>query len=59
MTALLYYSYSRGLSENELVEIDRYVAKNREAAYLFVSKLPSNSKRKAKRLCLLIVFIFA
>lgn len=34
------------------------MANNREAAYLFVRKLPSNSKRKAKRFCLSIVFIF-
>jgi hypothetical protein len=59
MTALLYYSYSRGLSENELVEIDRRVSRNQESVYLFLRELPSNSKRKAKRLCLYIVFMFA
>jgi hypothetical protein len=59
MTSLLYYSYSRGLSENEIIEIDKRVAKTREAAYLFVTELPLNSKRKAKRLCLYVVFMFA
>lgn len=59
MTALLYYSYSRGLGENEIIEIDNRVAINREAAYLLVTELPLNSKRKAKRLELHIVFMFA
>ena len=30
MTALLYYSYSRRLNENELVEIDKEVFRNQE-----------------------------
>jgi hypothetical protein len=34
MTALLYYSYSRGLSEKELFEIDKRVAKNRLYLYM-------------------------
>lgn len=59
MTALLYYSYSRRLSENELVEIDRRVSKNKESVYLFLTELPSNSKRRAKRLCLYVTFVFA
>jgi hypothetical protein len=37
MTALLYYSYSRGLSENELVEIDKRVSRNQESVYLFLT----------------------
>jgi hypothetical protein len=59
MTALLYYSYSRGLSENELVEIDKEVYKNRKFVSGLVKKLPSNSKRKAKRLCMYVVFMLA
>ena len=59
MTAFLYYSISSGLSENELVRIDDQVCKNREAVYLFLTQLPSNSTRKAKRLGLYIVFMFA
>ena len=58
MTAFLSLSYSRGLSEKEVVEIDEQVAKNRETVYLFIRKLPSNSKRRAKRLCLYMIFVF-
>ena len=59
MTALLYISYSRGLSEEDKLIIDKSVFENREAVYLLVRNLPSNSKRKAKRLGLYIVFMFA
>lgn len=58
MTALFYYSYSRGLSENELVEIDRRVSRNKESVFSFLTELPSNSKRRAKRLCLYVKFVF-
>jgi hypothetical protein len=58
MTALLYYSYSRGLSENELVEIDRRVSRNKESVYLFLIELPSNSKRKAQKLFVYGMLIF-
>jgi len=58
MTGLLYYSYSRGLSENELVEIDIRVSRNRESVYLFLTELLSNSKRRAKRLSLYTTFVF-
>jgi hypothetical protein len=54
MTALLYYSISFDLTENEIIEIDRYVTKNLE----FVRNLPSNSKRKAKKVLLYATFIF-
>ena len=46
MSALLYYQISSDLTKDEIIEIDRQVANNREAAYLFVRELPSNSKRK-------------
>lgn len=59
MTALLYYSISSDLTEDKIIEIDSQVANNREAVYLFFRELPSNSKRKAKRIRLYIVFIFA
>jgi hypothetical protein len=52
MTALLYYSISSDLTEDEIIELDKQVASNREKVYLFLTELPSNSKRKAKRLCL-------
>jgi hypothetical protein len=50
MTGLLYYSYSRNFTKNEIIEIDKQVAKNRKGVYLLVRNLPSNSKAKAKRL---------
>jgi hypothetical protein len=59
MAALLYYSISSDLTKDETIAIDERVAKNREGVYLFVRKLPSNSKRKAKRLGFYIVFMFA
>ena len=54
MTSLLYYSISSDLTEDKIIEIDLYVAKNRE----FVRNLPSYSKRKAKRVFLYTTFIF-
>ena len=54
MTVLLYYSISSDLTEDQIVEIDLYVNKNRE----FVRNLPSYSKRKAKRVFLSVTFIF-
>ena len=50
MSSLLYYSISSDLTKDEIIEIDKRVAKNREAIFLPISKLSSNSKRKAKRL---------
>ncbi len=58
MSSLLYYSISSDLTKDEIIEIDKRVAKNREAVYLFVRKLPSNSKSKAKRLFVYGMFIF-
>ena len=46
MSSLLYYSISSDLTEDEIIEIDRRVAKEREAIYLFFRELSSNSKRK-------------
>ena len=45
------------LSKNEITEIDKRIAKNREAVYLFLTQLPSNSKVKAKRLFVYAIFI--
>jgi len=59
MTVFLYYSISSDLTEDEIIEIDKQVSKNREAFYLFFTELPLNSKRKAKRLGLYMVFLFA
>ena len=58
MSSLLYYSISSDLTKDEIIEIDKRVAKNREAVYLFVRKLPSNSKGKAKRLFVYGMFLF-
>lgn len=58
MTALLYYSISSTLMEDEIIEVDRRVAKDLEAVYLFFRELPSNSRRKVKKIGLYIVFIF-
>lgn len=46
------------MSKNELVEIDRQVFKNRESVYLFLTKFPSNSKCKAKKLFLYTIFLY-
>ena len=55
MASLLYYKISSDLTKDEIIAIDKRVAKNRER----VRKLPSNLKRKAKRLGFYIVFMFA
>ena len=63
MTALLYYSYSRNLTEDEIVEIDKKVFRNPELVYQFMTKLSSNTKRKTKRViivvCLGFVLVFS
>ena len=58
MTASLYNSISSGLTEDEIIEIDRKVRNNRKGVYLFVRNLPSNSTRKAKRLFVYGIYIF-
>ena len=58
MSPLLYYSISSNLTKDEIIAIDKQVAKNRKGVYLFVRKLPSNSKRKAKRLFVYGMFLF-
>ena len=63
MTALLYYSYSTNLTEDEIVEIDKKVFRNRELVYRFMTKLSSNTKHKTKRMtivvCLGFVLVFS
>ena len=58
MSSLLYYPISSNLTKDEIIAIDKQVAKNRKGVYLFVRKLPSNSKRKAKRLFVYGMFLF-
>lgn len=55
----MYISYSKGLSKEGKLIIDKSVFENREGVYLFVRNLPSNSKGKVKRLELYVVFMFA
>ena len=50
MSSLLYYSISSDLTENEIIEVDRRVAKDREAVHLFLTEFPSNSKRKVRKI---------
>ena len=59
MTALLYYSISSDLTEDEIVEIDKKVFRNRELVYRFMTKLPSNTKHKTKRVILVICLVFS
>jgi len=49
MTLDLAYSYCTGLSKEEIIAIDKQVCRNRELVYIFVTKLPLNTKHKAKR----------
>ena len=54
MTAFLYISYSRGLSEEDRLIIDKSVFENREAVCRFVINIPYNVKDKSKRLIIVI-----
>lgn len=56
MTALLYYSIPSTLTEDEIIEVDRRVAKDREAVYTFVRDFAANGKDgiKTKRIILII-----
>jgi len=47
MTAFSYYSISSDLTENEIIEINKQVSKNRESVYLFLTELPSAFEFKA------------
>lgn len=58
MTSLLCYQHFSNLSEDERIEIDKEVKKNREEVYFFIRELPSNSRRKVKRLLLRLMVIF-
>ena len=59
MTALLYYSISSDLAEDEIIEVDRRVAKDREAVYTFVRDFAANGKDgiKTKRIILIIALV--
>lgn len=55
MTALLYYSMSSDLTTDEIIEIDRQIAKNRETVCFFVRNLASNSKDKTRKGIVVII----
>lgn len=57
MTALLDCAISSDLTEDEIIKINKQVNSNREAVYLFLTQLPSNSTRKAKRLFIYAMYI--
>nr|UZC30166.1 hypothetical protein [Entomoneis sp.] len=54
MTALLYYSISSTLTEDEIIEVDRRVAKERKAVYIFVRNFAANGKNGTQRIILII-----
>jgi hypothetical protein len=49
MTALLYYSISSDLTEDEIIEIEKQVSKTRETVCIFVRNLASNAKDKTRK----------
>lgn len=55
MTALLYISYSSGLSEDDKLIIDRQVSRNREKVCIVVKTLASNAKDKTKKVIVVIL----
>ena len=55
MTALLYISYSSGLSEDDKLIIDRQVSRNREKVCIVVKNLTSNAKDKTKKVIVVIL----
>jgi hypothetical protein len=57
MTALLYISYSSGLSEDDKLIIDRQVSRNRETVCIVVKTLASNAKDKTKRVIVVITLV--
>jgi hypothetical protein len=55
MNSLLYYSISSGLTKDEIIEIDKRVAKNRETVCFFVRNLASNAKNKTRKVIVVII----
>ena len=55
MPALLYYSISSDLTEDEIIEIDRQVTKNREAVCIFVRNCASNAKDKTRKVIVISI----
>ena len=59
MSALLYYSYSSGLSEAEKLAIDKSVCDNRQAVWIFLNKVQDKSKVIVFSTTLGIVVLFS
>lgn len=59
MTALLYYSYSSGLSGAEKFAIDKSVFSNRQAVWMFLNKVPGKSKVIVISTTLVVVILFS
>ena len=55
MSSLLYYSISSDLTKDEIIEIDRQTAKNRETVFFFVTNLASNAKDKTRKVIVVII----
>lgn len=51
---LLYYSYSKNLTETEIAEIDEKVSRNRKLTYQFMTKLSSTTKRQTKKVFIIV-----
>lgn len=52
MSSYLYISIASNLTQEQINEIDEEVAKNRREVYLFVTRLPSNLKKRTQFLFL-------
>ena len=55
MSSLLYYSISADLTKDEIIEINRQIAKNRETVFFFVRNLASNAKDKTRKVIVVIL----
>ena len=55
MTALLYISYSSGLSEDDKLIIDKQVSRTREKVRSIVRTLVSNTKYKTKKVIVISI----
>ena len=55
MTALLYCSISSDLTPDEIIEMDRQAAKDRESVCIFVRNLAPNIKDKTRKVIVVII----
>nr|YP_010472244.1 hypothetical protein NDC64_pgp099 [Navicula tsukamotoi]UVG41709.1 hypothetical protein [Navicula tsukamotoi] len=55
MTAFLYYSMSSNFTVDEIIEIDKQVAKSRETVFFFVRNLASNARNKTKKVIVVVL----